>query len=302
MPPVAAPTGELGSLKDSTSVTFAYLKESNRRSFFEILDRFQGSKAVVWDPDLMKPFGLIAGFKELQQHGVSNMFPLQKGSVPTAAVDHVVFLTKPTLQRTEWVGENLRTLRKEDKRQYHLVFVPRSSVLCEQKLKEMNATDRLSTIEDLSVFFFPTDTDLATMESSLVLENCLLYDDWSSLYDLVAAIDQLETVFGRVSRICYKGDWSQQVFKLLQKKREQDSIAAGKAASAGAGAPSGQEAALNRVPLIDTILMIDRWVDPITPLITQLTYEGLIDEIFSIRCGKLLPLRLRPRLRMLFGV
>ncbi len=34
---------------------------------------------------------------------------------------------------------------------------------------------------------------------------------------------------------------------------------------------------------IDSLIIIDRSVDPITPLCTQLTYEGLIDEVFGIR-------------------
>lgn len=35
-------------------------------------------------------------------------------------------------------------------------------------------------------------------------------------------------------------------------------------------------------PAIDSVLLIDRNVDLLTPLLTQLTYEGLIDEIFTI--------------------
>ena len=34
---------------------------------------------------------------------------------------------------------------------------------------------------------------------------------------------------------------------------------------------------------IDNLILIDRTIDPITPLMTQLTYEGLIDENFSIK-------------------
>jgi len=33
---------------------------------------------------------------------------------------------------------------------------------------------------------------------------------------------------------------------------------------------------------IDRLLVIDRTTDPISPLVTQLTYEGLIDEAFGI--------------------
>jgi len=36
-------------------------------------------------------------------------------------------------------------------------------------------------------------------------------------------------------------------------------------------------------PSIDTLIIIDRQVDQITPLCTQLTYEGLIDEVFGIK-------------------
>ena len=37
------------------------------------------------------------------------------------------------------------------------------------------------------------------------------------------------------------------------------------------------------VPQIDAIILLDRSIDLLTPLSTQLTYEGLIDEIFGIK-------------------
>ena len=40
------------------------------------------------------------------------------------------------------------------------------------------------------------------------------------------------------------------------------------------------------VPQIDAIVLLDRSVDLLTPLSTQLTYEGLIDEIFGIKHSK----------------
>lgn len=40
------------------------------------------------------------------------------------------------------------------------------------------------------------------------------------------------------------------------------------------------------LPVFDTLLLLDRNVDLLTPLATQLTYEGLIDEIFGITNGK----------------
>lgn len=37
------------------------------------------------------------------------------------------------------------------------------------------------------------------------------------------------------------------------------------------------------VPQIDALVLLDRSVDLLTPLSTQLTYEGLIDEVFGIK-------------------
>ena len=39
-------------------------------------------------------------------------------------------------------------------------------------------------------------------------------------------------------------------------------------------------------PQIDNLLILDRSADLITPLLSQLTYEGLLDEIFTIQNSK----------------
>ena len=36
---------------------------------------------------------------------------------------------------------------------------------------------------------------------------------------------------------------------------------------------------------IETLIMLDRRIDLVTPLITQSTYAGLVDEIFGIKHG-----------------
>lgn len=44
---------------------------------------------------------------------------------------------------------------------------------------------------------------------------------------------------------------------------------------------------------IDSMVIIDRTVDLVTPMCTQLTYEGLIDEIYGIHSSKRIALQLR---------
>ena len=37
---------------------------------------------------------------------------------------------------------------------------------------------------------------------------------------------------------------------------------------------------------IDTLILLDRTLDLATPMATQLTYEGLLDEVFGLSCGQ----------------
>ena len=39
------------------------------------------------------------------------------------------------------------------------------------------------------------------------------------------------------------------------------------------------------VPEIDRLILIDREADLVTPCLSQLTYEGMIDEVFGVYNG-----------------
>lgn len=49
---------------------------------------------------------------------------------------------------------------------------------------------------------------------------------------------------------------------------------------------SNLSSAKELTPQIDAVVFLDRTVDLLTPLSTQLTYEGLIDELYGIKHGK----------------
>ena len=46
-------------------------------------------------------------------------------------------------------------------------------------------------------------------------------------------------------------------------------------------------------PQIDNLILIDRTVDLLTPFLSQLTYEGFIDELFQIKLSMLYACMLR---------
>lgn len=47
--------------------------------------------------------------------------------------------------------------------------------------------------------------------------------------------------------------------------------------------PSNVPGAIPATTSIDSLIIVDRQMDMITPLCTQLTYEGLLDEVIGIK-------------------
>lgn len=95
-----------------------------------------------------------------------------------------------------------------------------------------------------------------------------LENDPTCLYQAAQAIMTLQSLFGVIPRVSAKGPAAKQVWDLMcRMARERQDI------ERPGTVPQSQ---------IDHLLLLDRGVDLLTPLATQLTYEGLIDEIFGI--------------------
>lgn len=77
----------------------------------------------------------------------------------------------------------------------------------------------------------------------------------------------LQKLFGTIPKVSAKGTAACQVWELMGRLLRQN------------GESLSQYQA---PPQIDHLLILDRSVDLLSPLATQLTYEGLIDEIFGI--------------------
>lgn len=81
----------------------------------------------------------------------------------------------------------------------------------------------------------------------------------------------IQNLYGIIPNVIGKGRYSRQLFELMARMRRDIGVECDPAMS----------------PLIDTLMIIDRTVDLTTPVVTQLTYEGLIDEFYGIKHSKL---------------
>ncbi|KAG6932954.1 VPS33A, CORVET/HOPS core subunit [Chelydra serpentina] len=252
----------------SGRVNLTALREAGRRELREFLDKCAGSKAIVWDEYLTGPFGLIAQYSLLKEHEVEKMFTLKAGRLPPADVKNIIFFVRPRLELMDIIAENVLS---EDRvrsplRDFHILFVPRRSLLCEQRLKDQGVLGSFIHREQYSLDLIPFDGDLLSMESESAFKECYLENDQTSLYHAAKGLMTLQALYGTIPQIFGKGDCARHVANMMiRMKRE---------------FPGGQNSIF---PVFDTLLLLDRNVDLLSPLATQLTYEGLIDEIYGIQ-------------------
>jgi len=132
------------------------LREVARLDLLDLLDRYSGTKALIWDQSLTGPLGLIAEYNHLKEHNVTKMHPLERGSLPPISAENVVFLTRPSLDNMDIIAENIKNEEQKGggsgvKTDFHVVFVPRKSLLCEKRLVEMGVFGSL-TCSSLPVY------------------------------------------------------------------------------------------------------------------------------------------------------
>ena len=180
-------------------------------------------------------------------------------------------------------------------------------------------------IHEFHLGLIPMDTDVLSMEIEGSMKQAVLNGDASSLMYTARALLQLQEVAGgAIPNIQVKGNHSKMVLDLMLRFRAQDADGEEALASmaelglkkeedfgalfydmesqreirAGLEGRMGMEnareveqalrgSAEKKVPLgsIDTLVMLDRQVDLVTPMCTALTYEALIDSLIGIKSG-----------------
>eukprot|EP00026_Physarum_polycephalum_P005659 Phypoly_transcript_05694.p1 GENE.Phypoly_transcript_05694~~Phypoly_transcript_05694.p1 ORF type:complete len:610 (+),score=111.39 Phypoly_transcript_05694:24-1832(+) len=245
-------------------VNLAALREASRKEFTDILDVARGKKAIILDPQISGPLGLVAEISLLKEHGVEKIYYLTPGKLETEC-KNLIYLVRPKVKYMRIIADQIRQHEQDrQKKEYTLCFVPRRTMICERVLEEEGVYGDIM-ISEYRLDLIPFDEDVLSLELDTSYRECLLEGDKTSLYYVARAIMKLQSTFGIIPNVKGKGVCSKLVYDMLIRMRKE----------MGADEP-------NTNPEIDTLILIDRDVDMVTPCCTQLTYEGLVDEVFQI--------------------
>eukprot|EP00696_Hemimastix_kukwesjijk_P015922 gnl/Hemi2/419_TR141_c0_g2_i1.p2 gnl/Hemi2/419_TR141_c0_g2~~gnl/Hemi2/419_TR141_c0_g2_i1.p2 ORF type:complete len:283 (+),score=88.25 gnl/Hemi2/419_TR141_c0_g2_i1:147-995(+) len=251
----------------NSSINLAAIRDHTKNEVIACLDSLAGKKDLILDPQLTGPLGLMVEAATLKEHGVEKIRHLQMAKLPLDT-KNVMCLVRPNILNMKMIAQQIRLHESNDpqnSKNFSVFFVPRKTMICERILEEEGVYGDI-TIGELKMDLVPCDDDLISLELDSAFRECYLDGDGTSLHYVARALMKLQTTFGIIPNIKGKGNCSKIVCDMLlrmQRELGPDEISV--------------------APEIDTLILIDRDVDLVTPMMTQLTYEGLVDEIFKIK-------------------
>ncbi|XP_061988301.1 vacuolar protein-sorting-associated protein 33 homolog [Rosa rugosa] len=253
---------------DNAPLNLKYMREQSQKELINILKNIRGRKCLVIDPKLSGSISLIIQTAVLLKELEVELRHLSAETIQTDC-SKVVFLVRSQLSLMKYISSQVHNdTSKGLQREYYLYFVPCRAVACEKILEEENVHDLLG-IGEYQLYSVPLDEDVLSFELDLSLKECLVDGDMSSLWHIAKAIHKLEFSSGVIPNVRAKGNASVRVADILNRMQAEEPVSSSDMV----------------VPEINTVILLDREVDMVTPMCTQLTYEGIIDEFLRINDG-----------------
>lgn len=167
---------------------------------------------------------------------------------------------------------------------HRIVLLPQPTALVMKMLSNLGLTRRPQHVSihtaqpQLSLDVFPLATDVYSLEYEPALKEASAEGTPSPLIEAVArAILKIQDVCGGqpIPRIQGYGVLAEEVIRKMMSLTVDEYLASGSVDSV----PTGQGCD------IATLLVLDRRIDLVTPMISPLTYEGLLDDVVGIDAG-----------------
>jgi len=240
-------------------------------------------------------------------------------------VDVITYLIKPwDLEQTLAVIARIQACKlggtsstgKTHKQHHRIVYVPQVTAMCAQVLSDHKVWDinernkhphaqqkSCVSVCSLQLDLFPLASDVLSLEikDGLRLSGAVGGTPSPMIETSARALAKLQDVVGSIPRIQSLGVWGEDVLtKLLNNtvdeywgaQKDNADPDAFQEDEAYDESKDGEEKKQpeNDVPLLDkdhdlAMVLLDRRLDMVTPMITPLTYEGLLDELVGIDCA-----------------
>ncbi|KAI1802474.1 vacuolar protein sorting 33A-like protein [Daldinia bambusicola] len=252
------------------------IRDKARKDLLYLLEGVRGKKNLVIERSLAGPIGIIVKVSTLQDYGVDKFFILENKNADTSQRNVVFMARGESARHAQSIAEHIKRLQRESQtgHEFHIFWVPRRTLVSDKLLEEAGVLGDVN-IAELPLYFFPLERDVLSLELGDSFRDLFLFKDTTPTFLMAKALMGIQSKHGLFPRVIGKGDNAKRVAELLTRMRQE--ILAGEDTS------ESIRSGLTPSNTIESVILIDREVDFVTPLLTQLTYEGLIDEVWGIR-------------------
>ncbi|KAK0862227.1 Vacuolar protein-sorting-associated protein 33 [Friedmanniomyces endolithicus] len=272
----------------SQAINTQDITDKSRRDLLLLLEAVRGKKNLVIERSLASIIGLFVKFSTLQEYGVDKLFFLENHNVDSSQRNIVFLVRGENAKIVRTVAENTRDLteaeqirlvRSESKidHDFTVIWVPRRTLVSNLILEEHGVLGE-ANITDLALQFVPLEPDVLSLELEDCFSDLILRRDPTPIFAAARALMLLQKQYGLFPRILGKGDNAKKLADLLQRMRSEEDV------NASSDPTNTYLTSFGLTPsaTIENLIIIDREVDFPTALATQLTYEGLLDEVFGV--------------------
>jgi hypothetical protein len=162
---------------------------------------------------------------------------------------------------------------------HRIVFLPRITALSKRILVDENITKRRDVaVHTLDINLIPIEDDVITcLEMEQTINDCYINKTPSEHVTHVAqSLRKVQDICGTIPRVQSYGILGEMVLERMMSLRLEEYDPYDE---------EGEEDGQETNPEVKAAIILDRAVDFVTPLITPLTYEGLLDDLLKIDAG-----------------
>jgi hypothetical protein len=206
-------------------------------------------------------------------------------------VDVMTYFLRPW-DNTSMIQAVLAKIRNHPKYHHRLVFVPQITAAVSKVLQDAGVAMDHVSIVSLQMDLFPFESDVLSLEYHSIQTPDTPPSEYTTT--CARALLKIQDVIGKVPRIQSIASGGEEVLQKLlamtvedqdqqQQQQQQQQPTTSTSSMHSADLSSNSAMALPDNDL--AMLLVDRKVDMVTPMVTPLTYEGLLDEVVGIDCG-----------------
>ncbi|NXM99070.1 VP33B protein, partial [Sylvia borin] len=225
-----------------------------------------GKKDLFIEADLMSPLDRIANVSILK-HDVDKLYKVETRPAPGAS-DQFCFLVRPRVRTMRFIADIVNADKMSGRsRKYKIIFSPQKFYTCEMVLEEEGVFGDV-TCDEWSFYLLPLDEDIISMELPEFFRDYFLEGDHRWINPVARALQLLNSLYGPFGKTYGIGRCAKMSYELWRDLEDES-----------------ESEVQGRKPEIGHVFLMDRDMDYVTALCSQVVYEGLVDDTFRIKCG-----------------